>query len=66
MLAGKNEISLKNKPIEIMFLNVYASLILSSLLNAIYIKLVSSEWDWKLLVLSLAKGAKGPSSNGKH
>lgn len=49
-----------------MCLNVYASLILSSLLNAIYIKLVSSEWDWKLLVLSLAKGAKGQSSNGKH
>lgn len=33
-LAGKNEISLKNKPIEIRFLNVYTSLILCSLGNA--------------------------------
>jgi len=33
-LAGKNEMSLKNKPIGTRFLNVYASLILCSLGNA--------------------------------
>lgn len=48
-----------------MFLNVYASLILSSLLNSTYSKLILSEQDWKLLVQLLCL-AKGPSSNGKH